>query len=95
MRRARAAYRLTHWGHGGKGGGRRLEFADPTGPLAEVGELMFAGYRTTKLGDGPRANIYVHDFGPKDRPRLAFNVESKRLLIGGGKARMLTKGITG
>ncbi len=92
--RSRVAYRVTHWGHGGKKGGRVLEFAEPAGDIAEIGELLAVVYKTTKAGDPPRST-YVHEFGPKARPRLCFNVESKRLLIGGGAARMRTRGITG
>jgi len=85
-------YRRFHWGHEAK---RAIPVKVPKTPrtLVQLGRLEAVEYSTNKKGDGP--SVYRHKFGEEGgrRPRLAVDVESRRLHVVGGDYTVEERGI--
>ena len=92
LERAEKFYRSFHWGRGHKRVAR-VKVAKQPRTLVELGRLDAIEYATTKKGDGP--SVYRHKFGEEGgrRPRLAVDVDNKRLHVVGGDYTVEPRGI--
>jgi hypothetical protein len=92
LERAEDFYRDFHWGHEAK---RSIPVKVPKTPrtLVQLGRLEAVEYTTNKKGDGP--STYRHKFGEEGgrRPRLAVDIESRRLHVVGGDYTIEPRGI--
>lgn len=80
-----------HWGIPGKKITRR-KIAKRPKVLTELGEMTEVTYKTHKRGE--KARFFTHDFEGK-KPRLAMDIENKRLHVVGGDYTVTADGITG
>lgn len=91
LRKAKKAYKLTHWGEQGTPGAQNLRVADVRTAVTLLGVLHRVEYFTDKGGDGP--SLYYHDFEAR-LPLLAFDAAGL-LVVAGGSYRVGERGIVG
>lgn len=91
VEKARKFRKDFHWGIPGKKITRRKVAKRPK-VLTELGEMTEVTYKTHKRGE--KARFFTHDFEGK-KPRLAMDIENKRLHVVGGDYTVTADGITG
>jgi hypothetical protein len=68
---------------------RRVAFKIPKA-VAVLGHVEFIGYATTRAG---KTELYIHEFAPGSRPRLAAGAGRNQVVLIGGRYRMTSRGI--
>lgn len=68
---------------------KRVPFRVPKA-VAVIGDAEFIGYVTTHNG---KAHLYIHEFAPGSRPRLAAGARRNQLFLVGGRYRVGARGI--
>jgi len=68
---------------------KRVPYSVPKA-VAVIGDVEFIGYVTTHRG---RTHLYIHEFAPGSRPRMAAGTGRGQLYLVGGRYRVTSRGI--